>query len=80
MVLAVMKSTILIRSKVECEPDLESEVNGMRPAARRVLAKKLARWAHQLEVTALVIEVREFQEGMQVPKLKCVPIEKATKN
>jgi len=38
------------------EPELEEIAGSLAPPMRRLLAKKLRRWAHELEVSADVIE------------------------
>lgn len=44
---------------VRMEPDLEDIAGHLKPHQRRILAAKFARWAHQLQVTAGVIEKRQ---------------------
>ena len=62
-----------------CEPALESEVNGMHPLDRRLLAIKLERWAHQLKVTAAVIEAQD--KALPPPKrIRKIRPELAVKN
>ena len=60
------------------EPQLQLEVGSMRPVACRKLAIKLKHWAHQLEVSAKIIEVDEVPGPPA--RLKFVPAEKAAKN
>jgi hypothetical protein len=54
------------RKRVTLEPELEEEVALLCPAARKGLARKLRRWARQLEVSAAILE----GDAVPKPKLK----------
>lgn len=43
------------RPRVVCEPELEEEIALFTPAQRIALARKLRRWARQLEVSAFIL-------------------------
>jgi hypothetical protein len=50
---------IMIKLRVMLEPELQQEVGTMRPEARRVMARKLYRWAKQLWISADILEAHE---------------------
>ena len=66
------------RCRVKCAPEIESEVCEMGPGERRQLALKFRRLAHQLEFSAMILEM----DAAKVPKprLKWLPTGKLKLN
>jgi hypothetical protein len=62
---------ICMRARVTLEPELETEVVLFTPAQRMELAKKLKRWARQLEVSAVIL--RRASAPKPRPSLKALP-------
>ena len=59
------------RCPVVLEPELEEEAALMTPSQRRAFAATLERWAHQLRVSAFILEQRA---GLRLqPSLKPLP-------
>jgi len=48
-----------VRPAVTLEPELECEVALMNIRQRRTMAKKFERWAHQLWISASILERRQ---------------------
>lgn len=61
--------------RVTLEPVLEEEFGALRAAARRALARKLRRWARQLDVSAAILERDEApppkRRSPALPAHKC---------
>ncbi len=68
--------------KVTLEPALELRgVSLWTPAKRRIVAKKLKRWAHQLEFSALLLEAEAAAAGRPPQqRLKFLPPRKLALN
>lgn len=69
----------ILKIKVSVEPELQDLVAAMLPHDRRLLAKKFRRWAHELEVTAKVIETQH--RSLPPPKrIRWTSLSKAKRN
>jgi hypothetical protein len=67
-----------MRVRVKLEPELESIAGDLSVEQRRRMAVKLKRWAHQLEVTAFILERDAVPvRRLSVPRIR---LEKATLN
>lgn len=53
---SVPQIVVTIRQRVTLEPELQAEIGSMPPSPRRALARKFKRWAHQLEISAKILE------------------------
>lgn len=70
---------MIIHKAVVLEPELEMEAALWSPAKRREMARVFARWAHQLRVSAAVLDARE--KGLFRPRPKIgLPARKAALN
>ena len=56
--------------KIRLEPELEECACLWTPAKRRAVAKKLERWVHQLEFSALILEA----EAAPKPPPRLIPL------
>ena len=63
---------------VTLEPELEAEACLWTPAQRRAAAKKMRRWARQLDVSAVILE--RLLAPRPKPALKGVPRRKLALN
>lgn len=70
------KEKVIIR--VRLEPQLEEVAGKMTPAERRTLARKHERWAHQLKVSADVIDAHSGPKPK--PRLRYLPECKCARN
>jgi hypothetical protein len=60
----------MVIKRVTMEPELEQIAGMLPPAKRRQLAKKLRRWAHELEVSADVMARDEaYRPPKTIPRL-----------
>ena len=66
--------------RVKLEPELEAVAAGWSAAKRLALARKLRRWAHQLEISAAILELDAHRQGAHRPVLKFVAPRKAGLN
>lgn len=67
-----------IKCRVKVSAELEVEVSNMGARARREMAKKLRNWAHQLEFSAVILEVDAMPKPL--PKIKWLPPHKLKRN
>ena len=65
-------------TKIRLEPELEERASLWTPTKRRAMAKKLERWAHQLEFSALILEAEAAPKPP--PRLKVLPPRKLALN
>ena len=66
--------------RVKLEPELEAVAGGWSEAKRLALARKLRRWAHQLEISAAIMELDARRRSAHRPVLKFVAPRKAGLN
>lgn len=64
---------------VKCEPELEEEAALLNPYQRREMARMFERWAHQLRVSAAVLESDDKRPPRRV-SLPWIPRRKAALN
>ena len=67
-------------SRVKLEPELETVAAGWSEAKRLALARKLRRWAHQLEISAAILALDARRRNAHRPVLKFVAPRKAGLN
>jgi len=59
-------------NRVRLEPDLQMQVATYTPAQRRATAKVFIRWAHQLEISARVLESQRVPwKRRSLPRISC---------
>jgi len=66
--------------RVKLEPELEAVAADWSAAKRLALARKLRRWTHQLEISAVILELDAQRRGTHRPVLKFVTPRKAVLN
>jgi hypothetical protein len=66
--------------RVKLEPELEAVAGEWSEAKRRALARKLRRWAHQLEVSAAIMELDARRRNGRRPVLRFVAPRQAALN
>lgn len=67
--------------RVKLTAELETQVSTLGPGARRDLAKKFRAYAHQLEFSALIMEIDSNpNKPKPPPRLKKLPLHKAQRN
>jgi hypothetical protein len=66
--------------RVKLEPELEAVAGGWSEAKRLALARKLRRWAHQLEISAAIMELDARRRNGHRPVLKFIAPRKAVLN
>ncbi len=67
----------LLKIRVRLEPELEELAASWSPEKRRVMAKKLRRWARQLDVSAHILT---SDHSPRQPSLKVLPHRKTVLN
>jgi hypothetical protein len=67
----------MLIKRVTMEPELEQIAGMLPPPARRQLAKKLRRWAHELEVSADVMSRDEaYRPVKTIPRLPAAALKR----
>jgi hypothetical protein len=67
----------MLIKRVTMEPELEEIAGTLPVAARRQLAKKLRRWAHELEVSADVMARDDaYRPAKNIPRLPAAALKR----